>query len=72
MFKNSRNDGDAKAGHTCSGRSLINFPLTELFKQGYGPLNQDKYFYSEEEAGRSDEEYSESARIEEVETKELR
>jgi hypothetical protein len=34
-------------------------------------LNQDEYFYSEKEAGRSDEEYSEFTRIEEVEIEEL-
>jgi hypothetical protein len=72
MFKNSDNDSDAEAGHMCSGRSFRKVPLMDLFKQSYGPLNQDKDFYSEEEVGRSDEEYSEFARTEEVETEELR
>jgi hypothetical protein len=42
-----------------------------LFKQSYRPLAQDGYFYSGEEAGRSDEDYSEFAMEEEVETGEL-
>jgi hypothetical protein len=71
MFKNSDIDSDAEAGHTRSGRSFRKVPLVNLFKQSYGPLAQDEYFYSGEEAGRSDEEYSEFTRAEEVETEEL-
>jgi hypothetical protein len=71
MFKNSDNDSDAEAGHTRSGRSFRKVPLVNLFKQSYEPLAQDKDFYSGEEAGRSDEEYSEFTREEEVETEEL-
>jgi hypothetical protein len=71
VFKNSDSESDAKAGHTRSGRSFIKVPLANLFKKSYRPLAQDKYFYSGEEEGRSDEEYSELARTEEVETEEL-
>jgi hypothetical protein len=70
MFKNSDNDSDTEAGHTRSGRSFRKIPLVNLFKQSYGPLAQDEGFYSGEEAERSDEEYSEFARAEEVETEE--
>jgi hypothetical protein len=71
MFKNSDSENDAEAGHTHSGRSFKKVPLADLFKQGYRPLNQDEDFYSEEEVGRSDGEYSEFTRTEEVETEEL-
>jgi hypothetical protein len=57
MFKNSDNNSDTEAGHTHSGRSFRKVPLTNLFKQSYGPLAQDEDFYSGEEVGRSDEEY---------------
>jgi hypothetical protein len=68
MFKNSDSDSDAEAGHMRSGRSFRKVPLANLFKQSYRPLAQDEDFYSGEEAGRSDEEYSEFSRAEEVET----
>jgi hypothetical protein len=51
MFKNSDNDSDTEAVHTHSGRSFRKVPLANLFKRSYGPLVQDKYFYSGEEAG---------------------
>jgi hypothetical protein len=72
MFNNSDNDSDVEAGHTRSGRSFKKVPLSNLFKKIYGPLAQDKDFYNGEEAGRSDEKYSKFARVEEVETEELR
>jgi hypothetical protein len=43
-----------------------------LFNHIFGPLAQDEYFYSGEEVGRSDEEYSEFTRVEEAEAEELR
>jgi hypothetical protein len=72
MFKNSDRDSDTEAGHTRSGRSFRKVPLENLFNQSYRPLAQDEDFYSGEEAGRSDEEYSEFAREDEVNTEELR
>jgi hypothetical protein len=72
MFKNSDNDSDTEVGHMHSGRSFRKVPLENLFKQSYGPLSLDEDFYNGEKAGRSDEEYSEFARAEEVETEELR
>jgi hypothetical protein len=57
MFKNSNNDNDTEAGHMRSGRSFRKVPLVNLFKKSYRPLAQDKYFYSGEEARRSDKEY---------------
>jgi hypothetical protein len=71
MFRNSDSDSDAEAGHTRSGRSFSKVPLANLFKKSYGPLAQDKDFYSGEEAGRSDKEYSEFTRAEEAEVEEL-
>jgi hypothetical protein len=71
MFKNSDSDSDAEARHTRNGRSFIKVPLSNLFKHSYRPLAQDKDFYSGEEAGLSDEEYSEFARADEVETEEI-
>jgi hypothetical protein len=72
MFKNSDNDNDTEVGHTHSGILFRKVPLMDLFKQSYGPLNKDKDFYNEEEVGRSDEEYLEFARTEEVEIEEFR
>jgi hypothetical protein len=71
MFKNSDNDNEAKAGHTHSGMSFRKVPLANLFMKSYKPLTQYEDFYSGEEAGRSDKEYSEFTREEEVETKEI-
>jgi hypothetical protein len=68
MFKNLDNNNDTEAGHTRSGRSYIKVPLVNLFKKNY----RDEGFYSGEEAYLIDEEYSESARAEEVKTEELR
>jgi hypothetical protein len=62
MFKNSENDSDREDGHMHRGRSFRNVPLVNLFKKSYKPLTQDKDFYNGEEAGQSDEEYSELAR----------
>jgi hypothetical protein len=42
-----------------------------LFKKMYGPLAQDEDFYSGEEAGRLDKEYSEFTREEEAKVEEL-
>jgi hypothetical protein len=67
-----RSDSDTEVGHTRSGRSLRKVPLENLFKQSYRLLAPYEDFYSGEEAGRSDEEYSEFARAEEVETEKLR
>jgi hypothetical protein len=72
MFKNSDNDSDTKAGHTRSGRSFRKIPLANLFKKSYGPLAQEKGLYGGEEEERSDKEYSEFTRVEEVETEEPR
>jgi hypothetical protein len=72
MFKNSDSDSDTEVGHRRSGRSFKKVPLENLFKKSYGPLAPDEDFYSGEEAERSDEEYSEFARVEKVETGELR
>jgi hypothetical protein len=71
MFNNSDNDSDVEARHMHSGRSFRKVPLVNLFKLSYGPLAQDEYFYSGEEAGRSNEEYSEFTRAEEAEAEEL-
>jgi hypothetical protein len=71
MLRNSNNDSDVEAGHMCSGRSFKKVPLVNLFKQSYGPLAQDKDFYSGEEAGRLDKEYSEFTREEEAKAEEL-
>jgi hypothetical protein len=68
MFKNSDNDSDTEAGHMRSGRPFREVPLANLFKKNYG----DEGFYSGEEADLTDEEHSESARTEEVQTEELR
>jgi hypothetical protein len=67
MFKNSDSGSDIEVGHMHSGRQLRKVPLVKLFKKNY------KYegFYSGEEEDLIDEEYSESARTEEVQTKEL-
>jgi hypothetical protein len=62
MFKNSDNDSDTKAGHMHSGIPFREVTLANLFKKNYG----DKGFYSREEADLIDEEYSKSARTEEV------
>jgi hypothetical protein len=70
MFKNLDRNSDTEAGHTHSGRSFINIPLANLFKHSYGSLAQDEGFYNGEEAEQSDKEYSEFARVEEVETEE--
>jgi hypothetical protein len=67
MFKNSNSDSDIEARHTCSGRPFREVPLANLFKKNYG----DEGFYSGEEVDLTDEEHSESARTEEVHTKEL-
>ena len=72
MFKNSESDSDTEAGHTCNGRSFRKVPLENLFKRIYGPLSKHEYFYSGEEAGRLDEEYSDFTRADEVETEEFR
>jgi hypothetical protein len=65
MFKNLDSDSDTEAGHTHSGRSFREVPLANLFKKNYG----DRGLYSGEEANLTDEEYLESARIEEVGSK---
>jgi hypothetical protein len=44
MFKNSNNDSDIEAGHTCSGRVFREVPLMNLFKKNY----RDEGFYSGE------------------------
>jgi hypothetical protein len=67
MFKNLDNDSGTEAGHTSSGRSFREVPLVNLFKNNYG----DEGFYSGEEEDLTYEEYSESARLEEVKTEEL-
>jgi len=67
MFKNSNSDSDTEVGHRCSGRPFREVPLANLFKQNYG----DEGFYSGEEVDLTDEEHSESARTEEVQTEEL-
>jgi hypothetical protein len=67
MFKNSNNEIDIEAGHTCSGRSFREVPLSYLFKHNY----KEDGLYSGEEADLRYEEYSESARAGEVETEEL-
>jgi hypothetical protein len=58
MFKNSDNDNDTEAGHTCSGRVLREVHLANLFKKNYG----DEGFYSGEEADLTNEEHSELTR----------
>jgi hypothetical protein len=67
-FKNSDKESDTEVGHTRSGRSFIEVPLANLFKQNYG----DEGFYHGEESDLIEEEYSESARKEEVGSEELR
>jgi hypothetical protein len=67
MFKNSDSESDMKAGHMRNGWSFREVPLVNLFKKNY----RDEGFYGGEEAYLTDEEYSEFARAEEVETKEL-
>jgi hypothetical protein len=68
MFKNSDNENDIEAGHMHSGRPFREVPLLNLFNKNYG----DEGFYSGEEAHLSDEEHSESTRIEKVQTEEPR
>jgi hypothetical protein len=67
MFKNSYNDSEIEARHTCSVRPFKEVPLANLFNQNY----EDEEFYSGEEADLTDKEHSKSARTEEVQTKEL-
>jgi hypothetical protein len=52
-----------------NGKSFKKVPLMNLFKKSYDPLAQDKDFYSGEEIGNSDEEYSDF--VGEVDTGEL-
>jgi hypothetical protein len=61
MLNNSDNDNDTEAGHTCSERVFREVPLANLFKNNYGYEG----FYIGEEAYLTDEDHSESARIEE-------
>ena len=61
MFKNSDNDSDTEAGHTCNGRAFKEIPLVNMFKQNYG----NKGFYNGEEADLRDKEHSKSTREEE-------
>ena len=65
MFKNSDSDSDTEAGHTRNGISFREVPLVNLFKPNY----RDDGFYNEEEEDLTNEEYSKSARIEEVGSK---
>jgi hypothetical protein len=67
MFKNSDNEKNTKVGHTRNGRVFREVPLVNLFKQNYG----DEGFYSGEEADLTDQEHSESARLEEGKAEEL-
>jgi hypothetical protein len=67
MFNNSDSDSETKARHTHSGIPFIEVPLANLFKKNY----RDKGFYSGEEVDLTDEENSESTRIEEVQTEEI-
>jgi hypothetical protein len=67
MFKNSDIDSDTEAGLMHSGRPFREVPLLNLLKKNYG----DEGFYNGEEADLTDEEYSESERIEEVQTEKL-
>jgi hypothetical protein len=62
MFKSFENDSDTEAGHTRSGTPFREVPIVNLFKKNY----EDEEFYSGEEANLTNEEYSESARTEEV------
>jgi hypothetical protein len=71
MFKNSDIDSDAEAGHKHSGRSFIKVPLVDQFNHSYEPLAQDEDFYSGEEAGKSDKEYLEFARADDVNIEEI-
>jgi hypothetical protein len=67
MFKNSDNDSDTEARHTCSGRSFREVPLANLFMNNYG----EKGFYSEGEADLTNEDYLESTRLDKVKTEEI-
>jgi hypothetical protein len=67
IFNNSYSDSDTEVGHTRSGRPFREVPLVNLFNKKYG----DDEFYSGEEADLIDEEHSESAQTEEVQTEEL-
>jgi hypothetical protein len=71
MLKNSENDSEAEDEHMHGERSFIKVSLVNLFNHIYGPLAQDEDFYSGEEAGRSDKEYSKFTREKEAEAKEL-
>jgi hypothetical protein len=68
MFKNSDNDSDTEVGHMCSGRAFREVPLANLFKKNY----RDEGFYSGEEEDLTDEENSESTRVEEGKDEEPR
>jgi hypothetical protein len=72
MLNNSKSDTDTQDGHMCNGILFRKIPLMNPFKQIYGPLAQNEGFYGGEESELSNEEYSEFAREEEVETKEPR
>jgi hypothetical protein len=61
MLKNLDNDSDTEAGHMRSGRAFREFHLANMFKNNY----REKGFYNGEEAYLTDEEHSESTRIEE-------
>jgi hypothetical protein len=71
MFKNSDSNNEAEAGHMRSERSSRKVLLTNLFEQSYRLVAQDEDFYSGEEAWRSDKEYLEFSREEEVDNGEL-
>jgi hypothetical protein len=68
MFNNLDNDSDTEARHMRIGRSFREFPLANLFKKNY----RDEGFYSGEETELIDEEYSKSARTNEVGSEEIR
>ena len=65
MFKNSDNDNDTKAVHTCSGRAFREVPLANLFKDKY----KEKCFYNGEEVDLMDEKHSKPIREEEDKSK---
>jgi hypothetical protein len=67
MFNILDNDSDTEARHTRSGKLFREVPLANLFNQNYG----GEGFYSGEEAYLTNEEYLESTRTEEVQTKEI-
>jgi hypothetical protein len=67
MFKNSDNDNDTEAGHTCNGRVFREVHLANLFKKNYG----EEGFYSGEEVELMDKEHSELSRAKEVKAKEI-